>query len=78
MIPPLKHFAPLWALALMLPVPAVEAKVIAIPMCNGGAQRLALPNGPAPLPGQNHDCCGKACHAGSDRRKKSGLIADCC
>ncbi len=78
MIVPLRGLSPLWALALLLPAPGVQAKVVRIPMCGGGARTLPLPGAPVPV-SDDHDCCRKACHAASDRRKKSSLSKiDCC
>ena len=78
MIVPLRGLAPLWALALLLPAPAVQAKTVRIPMCGGGARTMTLPGDPVPM-SDDHDCCRKACHAAADRRKKTSLYdTDCC
>lgn len=78
MIPPARGLAPLWMAALVLPTPMAQAKVVTIAMCGGGSRTINLPlNGPDPLD-DSHDCCRKACHAGTDRRKKSDLDLSCC
>lgn len=78
MIIPMRPLAPLWLIALTLPVPAVQAQALTIPMCNGGTQRIDLLLDQGPGRRDDHDCCRKACHAGADRRKKSGLLSDNC
>lgn len=78
MIVPARRLMPIWALALMLPALPGQAQAIRVPMCGGSTRTLTLPVMPQPM-SDDHDCCRKACHAASDRRKKSGLHAtDCC
>ncbi len=75
----LRAFTPIFALAIMLPAPMAQARVIAAPMCNGGTTQITLPNGTGgPMPAEDHDCCRKGCHAGSDRRKKANQLNDSC
>ncbi|NBR31094.1 MAG: hypothetical protein EBS87_02630 [Sphingomonadaceae bacterium] len=75
---PAGRLAPVWMAALMLPVPMTAAKTVTIAMCGGTSRTVQLPvNGPVPLE-DSHGCCRKACHAGTDRRKKSDLLASCC
>ena len=72
---------PVFALAIMLPAPMAQARSIEVGMCNGGTQRIVLPNGRGgPMPADDHECCRKGCHAGSDRRKKGNQLGDdrCC
>ncbi|MFM7027072.1 MAG: hypothetical protein ACKOXK_00130 [Chakrabartia sp.] len=78
MILPGRALAPLWVLALLLPAPALPAAVAVIPMCSGGAVRAVLPLDQPKPASSDHDCCRKACHAGSDRRKRHGLLSDTC
>jgi hypothetical protein len=65
----------LFALVAMVPLgvnPAllVTRDTIGVALCSGGA--IALPLGPARLPGDDRDpCCGKACHAGGSRKRSS-------
>lgn len=66
-----KFLVALAVIALMQPPVAVEARVVDIPACGGGAaHRMLLPGDPAD-PDQRRDC-GKACHAVTERRGKSG------
>ena len=76
----LRALTPVFALAIMLPVPAAQARVITVGMCNGGTSQITLPNGTGgPMPADDHECCRKGCHAGSDRRKKQNqLNYSCC
>lgn len=75
---PIGRLAPLWAAVLMLPAPMVTAKTVTIAMCGGASRTIQLPaNGPLPAD-DGHGCCRKACHAVTDRRKKSDLLAACC
>lgn len=75
----LRGLTPVFALAIVLPAPMAQARTIEVGMCNGGTQRIVLPNGSgAPMPADNHECCRKGCHAGSDRRKKQNQLADGC
>lgn len=81
MIVPLRFLMPVWLVALVLPPLPVsaQAQVITVAMCNGGTQKITLPVGRAPADeGSSHDCCRKACHAGSDRRKKATLLGHHC
>ena len=72
-----KFLVVMGAAALMQPPIAVEAQVLTIPSCGGGAHRMLVPGNPAD-PDQRRDC-GKACHAVTDRRSKSGALKkDCC
>lgn len=78
MIVPLRRLAPLWMGALTLPTPVAQAQVVTIAMCGGTSRTITLPmNRPLPTD-DSHDCCRKACHAGTDRRKKSDLFSTCC
>ena len=75
----LRAFTPIFALAIMLPAPVAQARVIAALMCNGGTTQITLPTGmEGPMPAEDHDCCRKGCHAGSDRRKKANRLNDSC
>lgn len=78
----LRALTPVFALAIMLPVPPARARVIEVGMCNGGTTRITLPSGSdgGQLPADDHECCRKGCHAGSDRRKKQNQLNDdgCC
>ncbi len=70
---------PVFALAIMLPPPLAQARVITVGMCSGGTAHITLPNGTgSPLPADDHECCRKGCHAGSDRRKKANQLTDSC
>ena len=78
MIPPLRRLIPLWIVALVVPAPMAAARTVTIAMCGGTSRTISLPvNAPQPLD-DGHDCCRKACHAGTDRRKKSDLLSGCC
>lgn len=75
----LRALTPLFALAIMLPAPIAQARTIEVGMCNGGTQQIVLPNGSGePMPADEHDCCRKGCHAGTDRRKKQNLFDNGC
>lgn len=76
----LRAVTPIFALAIMLPAPLAQARVVSAPMCNGGTKQIALLNARGdPMPADDHDDCPKGCHAGSDRRKKaSQRNAGCC
>lgn len=75
----LRTMTPIFALAIMLPAPITQARTIEVGMCNGGTSRIVLPNGRGgPVPADDHDCCRKGCHAGSDRRKKQNQLDDSC
>ena len=81
MIVPLRSLMPVWLVALVLPpLPAsAQAQVITVAMCTGGTQKITLPAGGSPTGDDSpHDCCRKACHAGSDRRKKATLLGRHC
>ena len=75
-----RHLAPVFALAIMLPAPMAQARVIVVGMCGGGTSRVVLPQGGnGPMPADDHECCRKGCHAGSDRLKKNNQSpGDCC
>ena len=75
----LRALTPLFALAIMLPPPEAQAQVIEVGMCNGGTSRIVLPNGNGGSgPADDHGCCHKGCHAGTDRRKKQNQLNDSC
>lgn len=75
----LRSLYPVFALAIMLPAPMAQGRTIEVGMCNGGTSRIVLPNGSGgPMPADEHDCCRKGCHAGTDRRKKSNELNDSC
>jgi len=75
----LRAVAPIFALAIMLPAPMAQARVIIAPMCNGGTTQITLPKGMGgPMPADDHECCRKGCHAGADRRKKANQLNDSC
>ncbi|MDK2760917.1 MAG: hypothetical protein KYX64_06100 [Sphingopyxis sp.] len=58
------------AAALMQPPVVGEARVLTIPVCGGGVNRIIIPGDPAD-PGGRGDCA-KACHAITERRTKTG------
>jgi hypothetical protein len=65
------------AAAFMQPPNGVEARILMIPSCGGGAHHVLVPGDPAD-PHQRRDCA-KACHAITDRRSKaSGSRKGCC
>jgi len=65
------------AAALAQPPVAVEAHMLVVPLCGGGAHRVMLPGDPAD-PAQRRDCA-KACHAVTERRGKPlGGKRGCC
>ncbi len=75
----LRAVTPIFALAIMLPVPMAQARVINAPMCTGGTTQISLTkDAGGPMPADDHDCCRKGCHAGSDRRKKANQLNDSC
>lgn len=76
----LRALTPIFALAIMLPAPAARARTIEVGMCNGGTTRITLPDGNdgGQSPRDDHECCRKGCHAGSDRRKKQNQLNDGC
>lgn len=75
----LRALSPIFALSIMLPAPMAQAQVIEVGMCNGGTSRIVLPNGNGgPMPADDHDCCRKGCHAGTDRRKKQNQLDNGC
>jgi hypothetical protein len=75
----LRAVTPIFALAIMLPAPMAQARVINAAMCNGGTTQITLPTGTGgPMPADDHECCRKGCHAGSDRRKKANQLTDSC
>jgi hypothetical protein len=59
------------------PALLVTREAVSIGLCSGDGRTgaIALPVGPVQLPGedQNH-CCGKACHAGSSRKRLSPVF----
>ncbi|MBK8629676.1 MAG: hypothetical protein IPN84_05585 [Sphingomonadales bacterium] len=67
-------------LVISVPLPAAQVSTsLEVATCAGGTVRIDLPSGGAPVPGgEDHDCCRKGCHAGSDRRKKNGTLSDSC
>ncbi len=68
-------------LALAQPAPGIAAtkRVLLMPLCNGGTAVVELPEQPGQGgQGGDHDCCRKACHAASERRKRLNNIGDCC
>lgn len=70
----------LFAAAFALPAPVQGGDVIMVSNCFGGMSPISIP-GKSGAPGQGDDqCCKFACHAGSDRRKKSDTSPDdgCC
>lgn len=72
-------FTPVFAFAVMLPAPIAQARVIIVGMCNGRPTQIILPNGNGgPMPVDDHQCCRKGCHAGTDRRKKQNQLNDSC
>lgn len=74
-----RALTPAFALAIMLPAPMAQARTIEVGMCNGGTERIVLPSGSGgPLPADDHECCRKGCHAGTDRRKKQNQLDDSC
>lgn len=75
----LRALTPVFALAIMLPAPMAQARTIEVGMCNGGTERIVLPPGTGGQPpADDHECCRKGCHAGSDRRKKQNQLNDSC
>lgn len=74
---PARALAPLWAIALSMPALPAQGRVVEVAMCNGGTQRIVLPANDGSRPADDpHQCCHKACHAGSERRKKAGVLCD--
>lgn len=67
-------------LVISVPLPAAQTSTsLEVATCAGGTVRIELPSGQAPAPGgDDHECCRKGCHAGSDRRKKNGTLSDGC
>jgi hypothetical protein len=68
----------IFALAIMLPPPMAQARVINAPMCNGGTTQITLLRDKGDVPAEDHDCCRKGCHAVSERRKKANQLNDSC
>lgn len=64
-------------LLLVQPPVAAEVRVLTIPSCGGGTQRMAIPGDPH-NPKERRECA-KACHAVTDRRgKNAGMKRGCC
>lgn len=59
-------------IALSLPpIPAsAQAGGITLSVCGSAAGTVRIPGVPSTPPGQDHQCCGKACHAGCERKRK--------
>jgi hypothetical protein len=60
--------------ALSLPMPGAAAPMM-VTTCAGGSVALPVEG---PEPASDHGCCRKACHAGTDRRKRGALEGGCC
>ena len=60
-------------IALSLPpIPATaRANSIALSICGSATGTVRIPGVPDTPPGQDHQCCGKACHAGCERKRKN-------
>lgn len=81
----MKRDYPAWviafaALALGMPFVPAHSKVLVVGVCGGGARTMVLPQDPAePAKENGSDRCCKACHAGSNRRKRGeGVSLPCC
>lgn len=64
-----------FALALLLPPPAAQARHIRAGMCNGGTVLLSIPADPKE--DERRACCNKACHASTSKRKRA-KPGQCC
>ena len=62
------------AVALAVPVYPAAPKAMVLPTCAGKTVSIPMQDDG---PKSRHDCCGKACHAGNDRKRK-GTAARCC
>ena len=70
-----------FALALALPPPEAKAQVLTLGTCAGGSVTIEVPgsDGSGGGHGDDHGCCKRACHAGTERRKRGGVtLNDCC
>jgi hypothetical protein len=81
----MKRDYPAWviafaALALGMPSVPAHSTMLVVGMCGGGTRTMVLPLDPAePAKENGNGCCGKACHAGNDRRKRGdGMSLPCC
>jgi hypothetical protein len=81
----MKRDYPAWviafaALALTIPLAPAHSTMLVVGMCSGETRTMVLPLDPAePSKENGSGCCGKACHAGNDRRKRGeGIIPPCC
>jgi hypothetical protein len=68
------------ALALGMPLAPEHSTMLVVGMCSGETRMMARPLDPAePAQENGNGCCGKACHAGNDQRKRGeGMILPCC
>ncbi len=65
--------------AFGLPVTPAHSQDWTLQMCQGEAKSITVPVDPAqPVDGNDRDCCRKACHAGSGRRKAAGRAENAC
>lgn len=81
----MKRDYPAWvfvcaALALGMPPVHAHSTTWVVGMCSGGTRIMVLPTDPAgPAKDNRNGCCDKACHVGSDRRKRGdGMNPPCC
>ena len=64
------------ALAFILPALPAHSQALTMRMCGGRTISITLAPDPSKPNNTDKESCQKACHAGNDRRKQTGLLTE--